>query len=481
MKVLKYALLGLAALALVAAIAIAYLAFTFDPRDYQPRIVELVREKTGRTLDIAGEIRLSVWPDLGIRLGAVSLSERGSDERFADVENVRLTVKLMPLLSRELTVEELLVQGAHVRVTRFSDGRLNIDDLFKSEGGTPAFDVGRVKLERSAITYRDLSTGKQYEVSDISLETGRVANAVATPLKAAFSASDTEHTFDVTSALEGRLTVDPGRQRYAFDEAALVIKGHVAGVTSAVLQVKGSFAADLKGGEFKAAPLSAVISGTTGGETIDVSVAAAAAVFGPTQAYAEPVTASVRASGATGATRVDLEMSRLQREADTISATAAAWELDLRRGTRTVQLSTTSAIEASISQRTLQLTRLDTKLSASGAPLPGKGVTGAFTGKASLDIAKEGVHASLNGRIDESRIKAEIDAAGFAAPVYTFAVEIDQLDTDRYAAATPARKSSTGALDVSSLSELPATGTLSIGVLKTAGVKASNVRLVIKP
>jgi hypothetical protein len=65
--------------------------------------------------------------------------------------------------------------------------------------------------------------------------------------------------------------------------------------------------------------------------------------------------------------------------------------------------------------------------------------------------------------------------------VYTFAVEIDQLDTDRYAAATPARKSSTGALDVSLLSELPATGTLSIGVLKTAGVKASNVRLVIKP
>src|SRR5689334_16084243 len=123
---LKRALLTLGALVLVIGAGVTYFVATFDPRDYQDYIVRAVREKTGRTLRIGGEMSLSVWPDVAVRLGDVSLSERGSDEPFLHVDNARVTLAIVPLLSREIVASELVLTNAKGVVTRYADGRLNI-------------------------------------------------------------------------------------------------------------------------------------------------------------------------------------------------------------------------------------------------------------------------------------------------------------------------------------------------------------------
>src|SRR5688500_16562123 len=156
-KLLKPALYVLSAGALFAGALGAYLVATFDPRDYHDRIVSVVRTHTGRTLDIRGDIGLSFWPDVAVRLGALSLSERDSAERFASVESARVRLALRPLFSRQLVASELVITGASVRIVRDQDGRLNIDDLLKGEGPPPRFDIGRVIVERSAMSYTDLA------------------------------------------------------------------------------------------------------------------------------------------------------------------------------------------------------------------------------------------------------------------------------------------------------------------------------------
>jgi hypothetical protein len=86
----------------------------------------------------------------------------------------------------------------------------------------------------------------------------------------------------------------------------------------------------------------------------------------------------------------------------------------------------------------------------------------------------------LAGRIDQSAIKAQLSATGFAAPVYTFAVHIDALDLARYE--TPdSRAEAPEAPDFSSLARLHASGTLRIGTLRTGGTKAKDVELTLKP
>src|SRR5437870_1774434 len=66
MKVLKYVLLAVGGVVVLVAAAIAVVFATFDPNKYKSELSRVVKEKTGRTLDIAGvEVRASsaTWRD----------------------------------------------------------------------------------------------------------------------------------------------------------------------------------------------------------------------------------------------------------------------------------------------------------------------------------------------------------------------------------------------------------------------------------
>jgi len=74
MKVFKYALFALGGLVVLIGAVLAYIAATFDPNQYKPKIVQAVKEKTQRTLKLDGDIALSFWPSIGARVGKASLS-----------------------------------------------------------------------------------------------------------------------------------------------------------------------------------------------------------------------------------------------------------------------------------------------------------------------------------------------------------------------------------------------------------------------
>ena len=65
-------ILGAALLAVVAAAIV--LPLVIDPNDYRDEIGALVSERTGRSLNISGDLSLSVFPWLGIEVGEVSLA-----------------------------------------------------------------------------------------------------------------------------------------------------------------------------------------------------------------------------------------------------------------------------------------------------------------------------------------------------------------------------------------------------------------------
>src|SRR3970282_2454105 len=100
MKVLKYTLIALGGLIVLIVAVLPYIAATFDPNQYKPQMVQAVKERTQRTLKLEGDIGLSFWPSIGAKIGKASLSERASDREFAAVEEVRVALKLIPLLSR---------------------------------------------------------------------------------------------------------------------------------------------------------------------------------------------------------------------------------------------------------------------------------------------------------------------------------------------------------------------------------------------
>ena len=85
--------------------------------------------------------------------------------------------------------------------------------------------------------------------------------------------------------------------------------------------------------------------------------------------------------------------------------------------------------------------------------------------------------SGLNVKVDDSQIKGNIGISHFAKPLYTFDLEVDTVDLDKYSAPTAAKAEASKPLDLSALKNINADGSIRIGHLKYGKTKASNVNI----
>jgi AsmA protein len=444
MKILKIAALVIGSLVVVAGAVLAYVAVTFDPNDYKPQIVELVHKHTQRTLKLEGDIQLAFWPGIGAELGKLSLSERNSDKPFMSVDEARFSLKLLPLLSKQVVVDEVTVRSARISLSRDRKGRLNLDDLIggdAAEGGKPepkkpardsdrqfAFDIDRVVITESMLEYRDEAAGTRYAVSRLNLQTGRIASGVPADIRLTMVAQADRPMLDVAVDLKTRLAFDVGQQSAAMEQLVLDIRGK---------------AATLENLEFK------------------------------------------------------LELPAVAGTREAFKAAAATIDAAFRQDGRAFKLRLASPINGNLQTQQFSLPQLKASLNASGAGLPGQGISGEVTGSASTDLAKENVRLDLSGTLAGSTLKARLGIAGFDPSAYSFDIDLAQLDVDRLmpaeapagkgsgtppATASSAKPATAAAqpFDLSALKSLRADGNLRIGALTANNLKMQNLRAGLK-
>lgn len=228
-RFLKISLIALAAAAALLAAVAAYLVATFDPNRYKPLLVERVQRDHQRTLSIPGPIALTLFPRLGVKLGAVTLSERQSTDEFASLQSAQVSLAVWPLLRREVVVDRVAVTGLRAKVTRFKDGRLSTDDLTTRE--TPAaapaeaapagpplrLDIAGIAITDAAFTFDDRQAPRRLTLTKASVETGRIAPGLAVPLALKGRLDANAPALGADLALEGRLTLGPAPGRVVID------------------------------------------------------------------------------------------------------------------------------------------------------------------------------------------------------------------------------------------------------------------------
>jgi AsmA protein len=251
MKYLRYALYVLGTLVLLAIVAIGILVATFDPNDHKARVVQLVKDKTGRTLSIGGDIELKVFPKLGVQLGALSLSERDGGGEFAHLEAAQVYVALLPLLSSRLVVDEVRVDGLRANLIKFEDGSTNFDDLIEAEGapsdttappqtGRPIeLDVDGIRVSDSRLTWQDRTTGNDLAVQIAELNTGRIADKRPSDIRLSASVQGAKPRLDLRMGLTGTLTFDLEQQLYRLQKLAANLEGAAMDFSSIAVKLQG--------------------------------------------------------------------------------------------------------------------------------------------------------------------------------------------------------------------------------------------------
>lgn len=479
---LKYALYAVAACLLAGAALVTYLVAAFDPRDHIARLAAIVQEKTGRTLQIEGAIDVTVWPAIGVRVNGVSLTERDGRETFARIETLELETAIEPLVRRRaLVVNELVMDGVHVQVTRDADGRLNVADLFAGEGEPPQFEVGRVRIRNAALRFHDEASGADYELSDIHLETSRIADGVPTRFTVDARLRDAHRTLGLMLKLQGRLEPARGEQARMLSDVRLALEGRVGALDDLDLTASSARLAAADEG-MSAGVLSFRLAGRREGERFTVTARAAESGYSAGMLRFGNVDGTATLDGTAGHASLKLATPALTAASDRIRAERAALDLDLVREGHRIDASIVSPLEIEIARQRLTLPQLHTRFTVTGARLPRDGVMAELEGEARLDGKSGTLALTAAGRVDRSAVRGRFFSTGFEQPTLRVQAHIDRLDLDRYlgAQADARAKTRRGDDPLAALSDLPASGTLDIGALTAAGVRAKNVRVELQ-
>jgi len=214
-----------AGLVVVVVAAVAIFAMTFDPNRYKGDIQRIVKERTGRTLELKGPLELAFWPSLGAKVSGVVLSEQGTAQPFVSLESAHASVALLALLRGAVIVDRVRLSGLRAQIVKDKDGRFNFQDLIEQAGekpaakaekkapdsgkGTVAFDIAGVTIERAALSYRDLASGQEIALNDLKLETGRIAENAEGKLEFATTLKRNTPPLDAKLALNGRYALKP--------------------------------------------------------------------------------------------------------------------------------------------------------------------------------------------------------------------------------------------------------------------------------
>ncbi len=240
-RLIKILLVALASLIGILIIAAIGLLLFFDPNDYRDEIAAQVEKATGRELIIEGDLSLSVFPWLAVEVGRTQLANAAGfgDEPFATFERAELSVRLLPLiLRRELAVGTAALDTLVLNLEVAANGDTNWADLAAAEeepeapaaadAGATSLDVRGIEVSNATIHYADAQAGSSYDITGLSLVTGRIAGGAPFDFEAELDFAANPGELGGHLALAGAATIGEEFARFAVE--GLEVTGQLAGI-----------------------------------------------------------------------------------------------------------------------------------------------------------------------------------------------------------------------------------------------------------
>lgn len=165
----------LAILLVVVVAGMSALVLLVNPNDFRGYMVKKVEQKSGYQLTLEGDLRWHIWPQLSILAGRMTLTAPGAKAPVVSAENMRLDVKLLPLLSHQLFVKQVMLKNAVIRLTPDSEEHSQVDAPIAPAGsGADAadtawkFDIDNLRVVDSLLIWQRADNA-QINVRDINL------------------------------------------------------------------------------------------------------------------------------------------------------------------------------------------------------------------------------------------------------------------------------------------------------------------------
>lgn len=469
---------------------IIIIPFLVNLNDYKPQISQAAKEATGRDLTIEGDIKLSLFPWIGMELGAMQLSNAAGfgDQPFARIEGAEVKLKLMPLLKSEVEMKTVTLQGLRLNLTIAEDGSNNWSDLATGDrtaaieesptsgsSKLAALVIGGLAITDAQVVYDDRASGARYAVETLDLTTGPVALNAPIDIELNSKLSSSKPNINGTLGIKVHVIADMQKfEQHRLENLHLTLDFNSPDAKSNGFNSSGQLTLD---------------------SSIDIDLPGQRYSLSPTTLTANITNPSLPGGKATLQLTADINANLQEQTAQLNNLKLSSYGLNIQG-----MIGASNIMERPLLNGELRIAEFDPralfKNMAIAAPVT---ADPKVFNKAALELTLVNTTASsihikpLKLRLDETTLKGTIDAelsADKPLPAVRYQLSLDSIDADRYlappsakTAAAPTASSGAAAaaqLPMEMLRNLDIDGKANIGKLTLSKLHLNEVHTTIK-
>lgn len=205
----------------VLVIAICLIPVLIDPNDYKTEIAALIKDKTSRAVAFEGDIKLSVFPWIGISTEKIKVGNQLGLEGlpFITVAKSNIKVELLPLLVRKIEISAIVLDGLAINLVKDEQGVGNWGDLVDADPASQShaklddghsarqsklatLAINGIVIQNAQLNWNNQQTGEHWALKNIQLNVDNFR--VAEPVK-----------IDMTADIAGDAIKFPGTVKFA--------------------------------------------------------------------------------------------------------------------------------------------------------------------------------------------------------------------------------------------------------------------------
>lgn len=524
----------IAAIILLLVVTLAALPFVIDPNDYKDEISEQVENTTGRTLNLQGDIALSVFPWVALELGPMTLSnaEGFESDYFAEVEKAKVRIRLLPLLKKQLEMDTIILDGLVLNLEKDAEGRTNWDDLAGAGGeeeqaaaeqaeqtGAPeeakpaleAINIAGVQFSNANILWSDKSTDQNFQLRNMSLNTDQLNPGEPSGFETAFDLISGNPELKAHVKLQSQIMVDMDKQQYALDDLDFSIMAESSELPfdQAELTLGANIAADMAQQQLSIQGLQVDTDASKGEQNINASL------NGELQSQLDSQQHELSGFSLTGTItdpalpggeadiRVNSDIqANLNEETVSLADLAVQVQDMMVNGQLNASkiLSDNPTYQGNIQVSPFSLRQLASDMDIELPPMADENTLETVEMRTGLAGTANSVQLNdLQLTLDQSQLTGSFSVEDFKTLALRFDLNLDEIDADRYlpppadnadqnanagsdnngGANNGNANNGGGELPLEPLRDINAKGTLKIGKLKASGINSRNIVITV--
>ncbi|MFC1798600.1 AsmA family protein [Thermodesulfobacteriota bacterium] len=173
-KWFKWMAIIVGALGVLAVVAMITVYMFFDVAQFKHQIEDQIAAATGRSVSLAGELKLSFFPWIGVALSDFSIGNLSAfkEKEFIKVASFETRVRLLPLLKRDIQVKRFVLKSPVIVLITNSDGQTNWSGTGSKTEEKPVEKKGK-PADKSGF-FRELFQIETFQTEKVTLENATI-------------------------------------------------------------------------------------------------------------------------------------------------------------------------------------------------------------------------------------------------------------------------------------------------------------------